>query len=66
MKAKVGLHFFGRNHGRWAVWVYDTVNEETGFASANKVANCFDYTEAVKTMYHLNGWGEPKNITRKF
>jgi len=66
MKAKVGLHFFGRNHSRWAVWVYDVVNEETGFASANKVANCFDYAEALKTTYHLNGWGEPKNITRKY
>jgi hypothetical protein len=66
MKAKVGLHFFGRNHGRWAVWVYDTVNEATGSSTASKVANCFDYAEAVKTMYHLNGWGEPKSIRRQY
>jgi hypothetical protein len=64
MKAKVGLHFFGRNHNSWAVWVYDMVNE-TG-SSANKVAHCYTYEEALKTTYKLNGWGTPKNITRKF
>ena len=66
MKAKVGLHFFGKNHGSWAVWCYDVVNEETGFSSANKVTNCPTFDEAIKTTYQLNGWGEPKNITRKF
>jgi len=66
MKAKVGLHFFGRNHNIWAVWCYDVVNEETGFSSAQKVASCCTYEEAVRKMYSLNGWGEPKNITRKF
>ena len=66
MTAKVGLHFFGRNHGAWAVWCYDKVNEETGFASANKIANCISYEEAVRTMYNLNGWGEPKSIRRTF
>ena len=66
MKAKVGLHFFGRNHNSWAVWVYDVVNEATGFSSANKVAHCFTFAEALETTYKLNGWGTPKNITRKF
>jgi len=66
MKAKVGLHFFGRSHNSWCVWVYNIVNEETGFSSSNKVAHCCTFEEAIKTTYQLNGWGEPKNITRKF
>ena len=66
MKAKVGLYFFGRNHKNWAVWIYDVVNEETGFTSASKVTNCSTFDEAIKTTYHLNGWGTPKNITKKF
>jgi hypothetical protein len=66
MKAKVGLHFFGRSYGGWAVWRYDTVNEVTGCSSASKVENCFSYEKAVRTMYHLNGWGEPKSIKRTF
>lgn len=66
MKARVGLHFFGRNYGTWAVWVYDIVNYETGFTSASKVTNCITFNEALKTTYHLNGWGEPKSIRRIF
>ena len=66
MAAKVGLHFFGKNHGTWAVWVYNTVNAETGFTSASKVANCITFEEAITTTYQLNGWGTPKNITRTF
>ena len=66
MKAKVGLYFFGRNHNIWGIWCYDYVNEETGATSAQKVASCCTFEEAIKTTYKLNGWGEPKNIQRKF
>ena len=66
MKARVGLHFFGRNHSIWAVWCYDKVNEVTGFTSAQKVATCYSYEDAVRKMYELNNWGEPKYIQRKF
>jgi len=66
MKAKIGLHYFGRIRNTWAIWVYEAVNETTGFASARKVTNCFSFEEAVKTTYQLNGWGEPKNIIKKY
>lgn len=66
MKAKVGLHFFGRNHNSWVVWCYDYVNEKTGGASAQKIITCFTFEEALRKTYQLNGWGEPKNISRKF
>ena len=66
MAAKVGKYFFGRNYGSWAVWVYDFVNNETGFTSASKVANCITFDEALTTTYQLNGWGTPKSIKRTF
>lgn len=66
MKAKVGLHFFGRLRSGWGIWCYDSVNEETGGTSAYKVADCYTYEEAVKKMYSLNGWGEPKYIRKQF
>ena len=66
MKAKVGLHFFGRNLGSWGIWCYDSVNEVTGTSSAQKVESCCTFEEALRKTYQLNGWGEPKNITRKF
>jgi hypothetical protein len=66
MKAKVGLHYFGRSGNTWGIWCYDCVNEETGFSSAQKVTNVCTYEQAVKTTYQLNGWGEPKYIKRNF
>ena len=66
MKARVGLYFFGRSHNTWGIWCYDYVNEETGASSAQKVTNCCTYEEAVRKMYALNGWGEPKQIRRNF
>ena len=65
-KVRVGLHFMGRSHGIWGIWCYNYVNEETGASSAHKVTEVCTYTEAVETMYQLNGWGTPKYITRKF
>ena len=30
------------------------------------VKDVFTYEDAVRTTYALNGWGEPKNIVRKY
>jgi hypothetical protein len=65
MKAKVGLHFFGRNGNTWGIWIYDCV-DENGFTSAQKVTNCYTFNEALKKTYQLNGWGEPRNIKQRF
>lgn len=60
MKAQVGLYRFGRHRSKWGIWQYDYVSE-TG-ASATFVKDVDTYEEAVREMYRLNGWKEPKNI----
>ena len=64
MKAQVGLYKFGRHYNHWAIWQYDWVSE-TG-ASARFVKDVYSYEEAVREVYLLNGWGEPKCIKRVF
>jgi len=63
-KAKVGQYFFGRNYGIWGIWVYEEVSEQG--TRASKVETCSTYEEAVRTTFQLNGWGEPKYISRKY
>ena len=62
MKAKVGLYRFGRHRSMWGIWQYDSVTENG--ASAIFVKDVATYEEAVKEVYRLNGWGEPKNIKK--
>lgn len=64
MKAQVGLYKFGRHYSHWAIWQYDWVSE-TG-SSARFIKDVFTYEEAVREVYRLNGWGEPKSIKRVF
>lgn len=60
MKAKVGLYKFGRHRNFWGIWRYDMVTEHG--ASAVFIKDVYSYEEAVREIYRLNGWGEPKNI----
>ena len=64
MKARVGLYKFGRHRNFWGIWQYDWVSE-TG-SSATFVKDVFSYEEAVREVYRLNGWGEPKYIKRVY
>jgi hypothetical protein len=64
MKAQVGLYKFGRHYSHWAIWQYDWVSE-TG-SSARFIKDVFSYEDAVKEVYRLNGWGQPKSIKRVF
>jgi hypothetical protein len=64
MKAQVGLYKFGRHYKHWAIWQYDWVSE-TG-TSARFIKDVFSYDEAVREVYRLNGWGEPKYIKRVY
>lgn len=64
VKAQVGKYHFGRHHNRWGIWRYDHVTE-TG-NSSRFIKDVYSYEEAVREVYHLNGWGEPKNIRRLF
>ena len=64
MKAEVGKYKLGRHRNFWGIWQWDSVTE-TG-ASARFVKDVFSYEEAVREVYRLNGWGEPKYIKRVF
>ncbi len=64
MKAQVGQYKFGRHRNHWGIWQYDCVSE-TG-TSATFIKDVFTYEEAVREVYRLNGWGEPKYINRRY
>ena len=64
MKAQVGLYKFGRHRNSWGIWQYDWVSE-TG-SSARFIKDVCSYEEAVREVYRLNGWGEPKYIKRVY
>lgn len=64
MKEKVGRYYFGRHRRSWGIWQYDMVSE-TG-ASARFIKDVLSFEDAVKEIYKLNGWGEPKQIRKSF
>ena len=64
MKAQVGKYFFGRHRRCWGIWQWDSVGN--GCASGTFIKDVFTYEDAVKEVYRLNGWGEPKYIKRVF
>mgnify|MGYP003508633875 CR=1 FL=1 len=64
MKAEVGKYKFGRHYNLWGIWRYTMVSETGTMASF--VKDVFSYEEAVREVYRLNGWGEPKMIRRSY
>lgn len=64
MKAKVGLYHFCHKRNMWSIYQYITVTE-TG-SIARHIEDYGYFEDAVKAVYRLNGWGEPKNITKRF
>ena len=62
MQAKVGRYFFGRHYRVWGIWQWDYVSE-TG-SSAKHIKDVMTYEDAVREIYRLNGWGEPKYIKK--
>lgn len=64
MTLKVGTYHFGRHYRCWGIWVCDFVGERT--TSSTFVKDVLTYEEAVREVYRLNGWGEPKRIRREF
>lgn len=64
MKAEVGKYKFGRHRTLWGIWQYDYVSE-TG-ATARFIKDVYTYEDAVREVYRLNGWGQPKQIRRQF
>ena len=64
MKAEVGKYKFGRHRNNWGIWQWNSVTE-TG-ASATFIKDVFSYEDAVREVYKLNGWGEPKSVKRVY
>ena len=64
MKAEVGKYYFGRHRRCFGIWQYDFVSE-TG-STARFIKDVFTFEEAVREVYRLNGWNEPKVIKRSF
>lgn len=61
---KVGQFHFCRHRGGWGIFQYTLVSE-TGSQSSH-ITSCVDFESALKETYRLNGWGEPKSITKRF
>lgn len=58
MKAIVGQYHFCHKRNMWSVYQYTTVTA-TG-NTARHIEDFGHYEDAVKAVYYLNGWGEPK------
>lgn len=64
MNAQVGQYKFGRHRNVWGIWRYMVVNESGNCAEF--VKDVLTYNDAVREVYHLNGWAQPRKIYRKF
>lgn len=60
IQAKVGQYFYGRHRSMFGVWVYDQVNNETGFSSGQFVCDFSNREDARAFVWMKNGWGQPK------
>lgn len=56
MSSTKGKYILGRLRKGWAVWD----------RSGGKMLETRDYKAAVRELYRLNGWGEPKNIRQEY
>ena len=64
MTPTINKYFFGRHRTNWGIWKCTSVSENGSMGDFIK--DVFTYEEAVKEVYRLNGWGEPKSIKRTF
>ena len=64
MTKRVGTYFFGRHRSLWGIWIVESI--ENGVTMSAFVKDVCCYEDAVKETYHLNGWGEPKRIIKKY
>jgi hypothetical protein len=65
MKPEVGKHYVTTWLKSYAVQVWDSVSEN-GCCSGHTVAKFWSFEEAVREMYRLNGWKQPKTIYKRY
>ena len=58
MRAKVGQYYYGPHYNCWGIWLQD---QEW---SATFVKVVCSREEARREVYRLNGWGEPKPLSK--
>ena len=64
MTLNIGTYFFKRYHSNWGIWQVENLSNNG--MSAAFVKSVFSYDEAVRETYKMNGWGEPKQVIRKY
>lgn len=65
MAKTVGTYYFGRHRSMWGIWMVESISNN-GITMSCFIKDVFTYEDAVKETYHLNGWGEPKRINKKY
>ena len=60
----IGQYHFHRHYRAWGIWMVESISN--GVTMSAFVMDVQSYEDAVRKVYALNGWGEPKHITRKF
>ena len=65
MTKKVGTYYFARRRNHFSIYIVVSISSN-GIEMDSFVKDVFSYEDAVKETYHLNGWGTPKNIVRKY
>lgn len=64
MKAEIGKYHILHSHNMWEIFQYNSISEKG--TSSTYIMDCVEFSDAIKNIYRLNGWGEPKNITKRF
>lgn len=64
MTKKVGTYYFARHRRNWGIWVITYCNN--GVTMGEHVKDVYNYEDAVRETYNLNGWKQPQNIVRKY
>ena len=62
MKPRVGLYTVSKNQGVYGIYQYTMITETSTYS--DHIENHPYFEDAIKAMYRLNGWGEPKNISK--
>lgn len=57
MTAEVGKYVIRKRYSIFYIYQYDVVSD--GFESAKHISCVQTYDEAVREVYHLNGWVVP-------
>ena len=59
MKSLKGTYKFGRHYNGWSIWQY---TDDEGMCASHVFGEEFALAKsAMKRVYELNGWGEPKH-----